>query len=353
MIRHLPQLFEKGLRQLKINIICFTDKGEMIANQIAYKLRDRDAEEIDRQSVSDIDVYRCEPGKLDAWTKKSFAEAEALIYIGACGIAVRAIAPYIKSKLEDPAVIVIDELGINIIPILSGHIGGANKLARKIEKVLGDSARVVITTATDIEKKFSIDEWAKKKGLLISDKNGIKHVSGKILRGEKISDRDVSISIYTDTDTVLRLVPKVVVLGIGCRKDTDIANIRSLVDKVLSDYKIDKASISQIASIDIKASEPGLVGIAEEIGTPFVTFVADELMQVEGNFNESEFVRDVTGVGNVCERSAVLSCSRLGENYKLLVNKTAMEGVTVAVAALDYSDLVSELSSILDNDFDS
>ena len=107
-------------------------------------------------------VSRCGLGgvTLAGWTAQQFAAADALVFVGAAGIAVRAIAPHCQSKATDPAVVVLDECGRFAVPLLSGHLGGANDLACRLGAACG--AVPVITTATDANGLFAVDEWAKK-----------------------------------------------------------------------------------------------------------------------------------------------------------------------------------------------
>ena len=122
-------------------IIHYTDRGAQTAAQIAEVLKEE----------FEIEQYRTRC-KLD----ELFGAVDALIYVGACGIAVRAIAPHLKSKTTDPAVIVTDERGLNVISLLSGHIGGANELTRRIAAAIGGNP--VVTTATDVNNRFAVDE---------------------------------------------------------------------------------------------------------------------------------------------------------------------------------------------------
>ena len=110
-----------------------------------------------------------------------FQASDVLIFVGACGIAVRAIAPHIHDKQTDPAVVSLDELGRFVIPLLSGHIGGANALAVRLAAALGATA--VVTTATDVNGRFSVDTWAASQGLFIDDMRAAKAVSAAILEG--------------------------------------------------------------------------------------------------------------------------------------------------------------------------
>lgn len=116
------------------------------------------------------------------WFTKS--EVDAIIFVGATGIAVRAIAPFIHGKAVDPAVLVIDEAGRYVISLLSGHLGGANALARTAASLI--EAEPIITTATDAESAFAVDTFAKENGFLLTDLRKAKEVSAKVLRGEKL-----------------------------------------------------------------------------------------------------------------------------------------------------------------------
>ena len=114
----------------------------------------------------------------------SDCSCDAIIFVGATGIAVRAIAPFICGKAVDPAVLVIDEAGRYVISLLSGHLGGANALARTAASMI--EAEPIITTATDAESAFAVDTFAKENGFLLTDLRKAKEVSAKVLRGEKL-----------------------------------------------------------------------------------------------------------------------------------------------------------------------
>ena len=277
----------------------------------------------------------------------SFYWADTLVFVGSCGLAVREIAPYVKDKRTDPAVVCIDELGKFVIPLLSGHIGGANALARKIAQALG--AVPVITTATDINEKFSVDTWAAKHGYVISSMKAVKAVSAAILEntvplcsefpivtalpaGVAAGENGtvgicITCRIKEPYEETLRLIPKILHLGIGCRKGTESAAIREAVETALKENNIDHRAIKCVASIDLKSEEAGILQFCEEKKLPAAFYSAEELKAVPGEFTPSEFVQSITGVDNVCERSALIGAK------ELIVKKTAMNGVTVAVAA--------------------
>ena len=278
---------------------------------------------------------------------EKFRESELLIFIGSCGIAVREIAPFVASKTSDPAVICLDEGGNFVISLLSGHIGGANALTRRLAEQLG--ATPVVTTATDVNGKFSVDTWATENGCALSDLKAAKAVSaailerpvplksdfpirGKLPPGVVAGDSGkVGICLTWGTeepfDVTLRLIPKVLHLGIGCRKGISAQAVEEAVSQVLESYAIDRRAIARAASIDLKAQEGGLLEVCEKNHWPVTFYTAQELLAVEGSTASSAFVKSVTGVDNVCERAALAGAERL------LIEKTALGGVTVALAA--------------------
>ena len=281
------------------------------------------------------------------FTGPVFAWADALVFVGACGIAVRSIAPWVRDKRTDPAVLVADERGKFVISLLSGHIGGANALAERLALALG--AVPVVTTATDVNGKFSVDAWAAERGLYIDGMAAAKAVSAAILeglvplcgdfpiRGELpggVTAGDsgpvgicVSWKKRRPFEKTVLLVPPVVHVGIGCKKGTGPEKIAALVDRVLEENGVHPRAVKLAASIDLKRDEPGLLDFCKDRGWPLAFYPAEELRAVEGDFTPSDFVRSVTGVDNVCERAAMIGAE------KLLVRKTARDGVTVALAA--------------------
>lgn len=279
-----------------------------------------------------------------------FDRSDAFIFVCACGIAVRAVTPYLGTKADDSAVIVMDDCGKFVIPVLSGHIGGANRLSEIISERLGATA--VITTATDVGGKFSPDSFAVANNLIITDLKAAKDIAAAVLDDEKIGFSSsyshgglpneltefgvCRTGIYVGTDineqpfdVTLRLVPRNIVLGIGCKKGTPYEAVKKAVEEVLGKYDLNIKRVSKAATIDLKKNEEGLRSFCEKNGFELCTYTADELMSISGDFDSSEFVRETTGADNVCERSAVL-CS----GGKLIIRKTAIDGVTVAAAEM-------------------
>ena len=274
-----------------------------------------------------------------------FSRREALIFVGACGIAVREIAPYVRDKKTDPAVLVVDERAQHVIPLLSGHIGGANRLAIQLANTLGASA--VLTTATDVNGRFAVDEFAARNGCAISDMQLAKAFAAAILErdlplasafpiasslpGGVYEGNTGALGVYIGCEIrepfekTLRLIPKKLRVGVGCRRRISKEAVEAAIRRVFAENRLDLRAISGIFSIDLKKDEPGLLQACRENGWPVTFYSAEALQAVPGSFTKSEFVASVTGVDNVCERAAMLGAQRL------LVSKTALDGVTVAV----------------------
>ena len=323
------------------------------------------------------------------WCAEIFSRSAAVIFIGASGIAVRTIAPFLVSKKSDPAVLVADEQGKHIISLLSGHLGGGNELTVFLAEALG--ADPVITTASDVNGKLAVDVWALKNHLAISDMNLAKGVAAEIverkripfccdgvIRGEipeellyaggsgemawseqkesetgETASCGISVSVKrTDPGNcaevlrensmdrsaegnnmeILHLVPEAVIAGIGCRRGKSRKELEKALDEVLEENRVDVRSICCLASIDLKKDEPGLLQLAEELGVPFKTFPAEELQKVSGFFSASGFVSEITGVDNVCERAALAVLEeKEREQAQFLCRKTAKDGITIAL----------------------
>jgi len=336
---------------MKIQLVSFTKQGGELCAMLQ--------EELNRHGHYSIGYskYVIEGTKLldchiKDFTENAFNTCEAIVFIGAAGIAVRAIAPFVRSKATDPAVLVIDEAAKYVIPILSGHIGGANTLAQTIATIL--SAQAVITTATDCNNRFAVDTWAVNNGCHIANVECVKHISAAILNGESVglhSDFPVegdlpeglSLSVNTRAgicislenkqyfEHTLQLIPKQYVLGIGCRKNTEYENLLNFVKSVLMEYRISLSEVEAIASIDLKAEEAALIVLSREWRVPFHTYSTYELSLLPGDFTESSFVKETTGVGNVCERAAIKVCGG-----SLIVKKICRDGITIAIAKKEW-----------------
>ena len=326
---------------MRLELIAFTARGNALAQRLA--------EDLNRAGHSAACTRRAGQ-RAGEWAEAAFARSQGLIFVGAAGIAVRSIAPLLRRKSQDPAVVVVDEGGRFAVPILSGHLGGANDLAREIAALLGGQA--VITTATDVSGVFAVDQWARRQGLFVHNPEQIVEISAALLAGEQVSlwsrwpisgkmpaglvwaERERA-DVVVDFGPVppaaggprpLHLCPRTLRLGMGCRKGAALEAIRALALAVLEQAGGPLQAVEAVCTIDLKRDEPGLLAFCGALELPLITYSAGELAQVPGDFTPSPFVEKVTGVDNVCERSA------LAEGGVLLVGKTAQNGVTAALA---------------------
>lgn len=322
-----------------IRIVFFTKNGKKVYTRLEEGLKNVVFEE------------KGEKTSLKDFAKESFECHIPLVFIGATGIAVRTISPFIDNKLSDIPVIVIDEKGLNVIPVLSGHYGMGNDLARDFANVL--NANPVITTATDVEGVYAIDSFAARNGFRILDKSKIKNVSMKLLEGERVyykneiedlkfqdkepkninqaSGEKIDFVFTNDKkkdDGTLILMPKTLVIGMGCKRGKSFEELLSFI---LEDYTLEelKDNLYGICSIDKKANEIGLLKLAAYLHCKFITFMSEELESVSGDFSESEFVKENVGVGNVSERATVCV------GAKLIAKKQARDGMTKAYGTRD------------------
>lgn len=342
---------------MKLFAVGFTRRGAVLALRAAERFQGEGhlcrifAPEQIAQELGGGDGVPVLPitGGVRAWAGDAFREADGILFVGAAGIAVRAIAPHLQGKDRDPAVVVLDEMGRYAVSLLSGHLGGANALALAAARLLG--AEAVITTATDLNSRFACDVWAKENGLSVVNLEAVKLISGALLRGEAVGLKTalpvvgelpegvvpantgktgICVSVLEERpfQETLLLAPRTVVLGIGCRRGTARAEVESAVRAVLAERRVLPKAVRLAASIDLKRDEEGLLSFCAGWGIPFETFSAAGLLAVPGTFSASRFVESVTGVDCVCERAA-LAAARKG---RLIIPKTAVGPVTVAAA---------------------
>ena len=329
-----------------VAVLAFSRQGIQTGEKIAVTVE-----------ASGSRAEKCAPARLasEGWEgfsalaeemEKLILHADAFVFVGAAGIAVRGIAPYVKSKLSDPAVVAVDECGRFVVPLLSGHAGGANELARRLGEAL--SAIPVITTATDINDVFSVDTFARQEHLAIVEKDEIKHLSGALLEGKPIGALTPECGFVISGKPVgqpfshtLHLVPQDLVLGVGCRSGVSGDELYRFVSDVFEEQGWSLYRIRAVASIDVKKDEAGLIALSDRLGVTFLTYSAARLAAQPGDFQASGFVQQTVGVDNVCERSAL--CAAVCEGWLpqesrfedfCLLPKYAERGMTLAVLAL-------------------
>ncbi len=328
-----------------IAIIAFTRRGCWLACRLAAELEaavyapERLAEEVGAASY----------GTLRDWTAEQFRRKNDMIFVSATGIAVRSIAPHVRDKLTDPAVVAVDELGRFAVPLLSGHVGGANALALQVAGLTGGQA--VISTATDLHQVFAVDVWAKENDLVLVERERIREISGALLEGRQVGFRscwtpegrlpaglveteaDLGIAVCNRVEDApfvrtLHLLPRNLVLGVGCKRGTTREQLQAVLHAVLEENGLDPRRICRVGTIDLKQDENGLLALCEGEGWPIEFFTAEALRAAEGSFPASAFVQSVTGVDNVCQRAVVCM------GAEVLLPKQSGQGVTVSVGSL-------------------
>lgn len=356
---------------MKIAVIALTKGG----HQTAVKLKESLDFPVDifinhLRAEESLEGYRFTE-KVGSLLGRAFEEYDGLVCIMSLGIVVRTVAPYLRGKTKDPAIVVLDEIGKFAISVLSGHLGGANDLSSSVAKALGGQA--VITTSTDVQGTLAPDLLASRLGFKVEPSEHIREINALLANGEHIgifSDVDLASKgypygelapgvhllpyheyhEYVDFAGVIfisdRLLPQphkphlflrppTLSIGVGCRRDTTKESIIEMIDMAVSKTGKSMKSIKNICSVRIKEDEIGLINAARELGVPFICFEAKELQKIFNKvpgLHKSEYVQQTIGVGGVCEPAAILG----GKNSKLVVKRIARSGVTVAVAEVPF-----------------
>lgn len=391
--------FPAGIR--RVLLVTCSVRGYATMQKLAKKLENISGAEIITkvkcEALPEVSMRETVKACVDTY----FGQVDAIVFVTASGIAVRSVAEHLAHKSEDPAIVCMDECGKHVISLVSGHAGGANALTQMLADVIW--ATPVITTATDVEGSFSIDDYAREHNLVVTDWTKAKAISAEVLAtgaepvwieepavtqgeekraceirkeqkstgidvgkiendgcknevdgcGNRINVKRLQIGshqvIITPKDVpvdaqTLQLIPRCIVAGVGCKKGIPADKIEHAVQDAFAKAGLRMEALCAVSSIDLKKEEAGLLEFCETRNVPFETYAAEELQAVPGTYSASEFVSGVTGVDNVCERSAVKYASEHGMNQgeqllgrqakhgELLLRKQAYGGVTVALA---------------------
>ena len=332
---------------MRIAILSVSSKGYELSFKIKELLNDD-------STIIKCDIYHKN-------TKNNFKlifnEYDAIIAIMASGILIRSIANLIQSKTTDPAILNVDDNGNFVISMLSGHLGGANKLTSKIANLI--NATPVITTSTDINRKLGIDVLANDLYLTITDKKEILYFNKSILNNDKIlitlnndyeyllnylnnnelkMNYNVTYSDEINSDEIkfkcnnhnVILKPKKIVFGIGCKRGKSNNEILKAINQVLNELNMDLSRIDYLSSAEIKNNEKGILELSDKLNIPIHFVSMDKLKLFKSDdVTESEFVKSKFGIGSVCEASSLITA---GYDSKLIYKKTAFNGVTISVA---------------------
>lgn len=353
---------------MKLAVIAVTARGARLAEQLTAKLPF--GADVFVKQDRNPGVAATEYSVLSSLVAETFGKYDGFIFIMATGIVVRVLAPHINDKRFDPAVVVMDEAGQYAISLLSGHIGGANELA----KLAADAVEAcpVITTATDVNYKPAADMLAVKLELNIEPFENLKTVNAAIAAGEEVAffldpslaekerymrgaaEMDIELRDIADlnmTETYdaavvisdkelymakpyVYLRPAILALGIGCRRGTTSAELFAAIEDACRRVGRSPKSIAVICTTTAKQDEIGLLAASQQLVLPLHFFTNEELQQAidEWGLSKSEFVEETIGVGNVCEAAAMLG----GRANRLVLPKTKYPNVAIALAEVKY-----------------
>ena len=373
----------------KIAILCITSNGRSLACKIKRSLNEgdiyfinnkRDENSLDDNDVisksleEDVEIYTVKK-RLKFFVEDIFDKYEYILFIMATGIVVRTIAPLVTSKFSDPAILVTDEKGSNIISLLSGHMGGANEMTLHISDLINSNP--VITTATDINKKSSLDMIAKKlNGHIVNFRDNVLDVNAMLVNGDAVglyidgeynidtrgftvldNSKSLESSIssdeelkkinlntivvisnkenlqidkyYEDKYRIIKVTPRDIVIGIGCRRDTESHLLQDSLEDFLIKNNIDINSIKEIGSIEVKKDEKSIIDLSENLNVPFRVLSVEEISQVDYLFEKSEWVKKSVGVYSVAEPVA-----HLLSDGNVIIEKNKYKGITFSVGRL-------------------
>jgi cobalt-precorrin 5A hydrolase len=338
-----------------IRVVALTPQGAALARRLCRRLPGTECwlPAAQAQDAGDLAFDR-----LSGVFQEAFEKRENLVCIMAAGIVVRSLAPHLKGKAVDPAVVVVDEAGRFAISLASGHLGGANDLARRVAEILG--ATPVITTATDVHGLPALDVAAARLGLGIENLAGVREIHLALLRGQAvrlidpqgylaemagenpglfIPENNLDAALETENPTVyvgykerawppgwLILRPQNLVAGVGCHRGASGEEIYAFIKKTFQEQQLSLLSLKALATIAAKKEEPGLREAAGRLGVKLLWFTAPDLQKITVPHPSPQVARHL-GVASVAEAAALKA-----GGVELLVPKLKAPNATIAVA---------------------
>lgn len=350
-----------------IGVIALTENGFILGEKIALEFSG-----IDLLTIKKKENWISNWDNLASLTNEAFQKYDGLVFIMALGIVVRMISKEIKSKDNDAAIVVIDEKGKNTISLLSGHLGGGNKLTEELASFLENNP--VITTATDINNIYAFDSFASEYGLIIEPINNIKIFNKALLNNERIEvliDKNIFLEDSVDiknfyfydilsydhkqdkkkpraiiTNKIkheincdIYLRPKNIILGLGCKKNFSFENFENRILNFLEKENISIKSVKEIRSISLKKEELCILNFSKKYKIPFTTFSPEELNKMFEEFpemNKSEFVFKTTGAFGVAEPAAIYSNKK---EFSFILKRKELDGMTIAISEFNSLNL--------------
>ena len=325
---------ERSKSSMCIGVLAVTEGGQRLAAEIA-------------KGIENAAVIPVRTTLADQFSEL-WSQYDGFVCVMATGIVVRLIAPLLKDKKTDPCVVVVDEKGRFAISLLSGHLGGGNDLAQQVATVTNGQA--VITTASDVLGHTALDLWAQEQGLAVIDNAKLTHASAQLVNTGTLrvftdivglplpadfvivanpveADCVISNRLDLGAESDLRLIPRNLVVGIGCNRGTAAADIEAAFREALGEHGLSELAVRNLASIDLKNDEAGLLAFAESRKLRIDFYSKDQLNTVD-NVSVSDVVMRATGAQGVAEPAALLSA----DSKKILVRKMKWKDVTIAVA---------------------
>lgn len=337
------------MSKLKIALVSINQPSLDSASRLVDYLKDYEVVIYGKKdlehSLNNFKTYE----KIDTVLEDGWKKYDAIICILAMGIVVRKIAPLLESKATDPAIIVMSMDLTKVIPLLSGHIGGANELSEIIASRLPNCINFV-STATDQTNTFAFDMFAKKNGFEIENLKCLAKISNSLLNKKEVevktyesifetipnktnlkrvdeSSNKLCVNITPFSDENLTLKPKVY-LGIGCNRGTSFEDIEEAFFWFLEKYALKKEQIENIASFEAKADEKGLLEFAQKYSFDIKFYSEEEINSLEKEFSPSQATK-FFGLKGVAEPSSIL----ISKYNELIIKKEVIfKKITIAAA---------------------
>jgi cobalt-precorrin 5A hydrolase len=322
---------------MKTCVLAITDEGVLLAQHIAASLENCTFLAVEMKVADALQAF--------------WSQYDGFICVMATGIVVRSIAPLLQDKTIDPCIVVVDQKGRHAISLLSGHLGGGNRLAEEVAALTGGTA--VITTASDVLGKTAIDLWAARNNIHIADRSKLTRLSARQVNGaipqiyceietiilpsdfsrvfsQEQADMVITYNKYMTSDT-LYCIPGTLYLGVGCNRGTAAEDIEKSFKALLEQHAIEPKAIKGLATIDIKNDEHGILQFADTHNFDLSFFTRDELNSVS-NVSFSKAVMKAVGVQGVAEPAALLAAGSGEFESRLIIRKMKWKDVTLAVA---------------------
>ena len=335
---------------MNICVLSFSIKGCILSDKIELSLEE-DGHAVFAYAIEKIAARTGkEPfTKIESCVAKLFYDMDAIIFISSCETAIRAISPFVRSRATDPAVVVVDELGKNVVSLLSGQMITSNELAYTLADQVG--ATPIITNGAVKGSVFSVEAFARKNHLFVVENVLEREISSDLLYGnpvgfecdyyiegkvpDSLSGENRESGIFVSTDLLsnpftntLHLVPKNIIIGLVCNPGTPARDIEHFVYSNLEKYHLPVSRVGRICSLHVLDEEPGIAEVAESLQIKYQTYSDETLLEVVGNYSEGDSIGDIFNIDHASERCAL----RGSHGGKLIIKTIMTNGISMAAA---------------------